>query len=317
MDSTPLTAPTGSAMTSLVPPLKFLRWFLSKGYAQGVFWAIMICLVSVTNDIFMRFLGERLPILEIVFFRFFFSLLSLAPFFALKNKNYFYTKNPGLHFWRAILGVGAIGATCFAVNNMPLSSNTVIMFTEPLFFLPCALIFLHEKVDMPRWLATFVGFLGILVIIKPGTVDFRLVSLVSVAAAVQFALLDVVAKKMVDKENTVTMLFYFSLGTTLAGLIPLPFIWMTPTWTELSLLFLLGIGANLIQVCLFRAFSATDASALMPFRYVEFIFSAFFGFLLFKEIPGMATLMGTALIIASTFYISFIETRKEAKRSKA
>lgn len=298
-------------------PLTPLQWFMKKGYAQGVFWALMICLVSVTNDIFMRFLGQRLPVWEIVFFRFLFSLLSLVPFLARKETNYFFTRRPGMHLLRAVLGVGAIGATCYAVNNMPLSSNTVIMFTEPLFFLPFAMIFLSEKVGIQRWIATLIGFAGILIVIKPGTADFKLVSLVSVAAAIQFSLLNVVAKKMVDTESSITMLFYFSLGTTLAGLIPLYFVWTAPTLYELGLLFLLGIGANLIQVCLFRAFSATDASALMPFRYVEFIFSAIFGFILFAEIPAKAVIAGTLLIIASTSYISYAETRREAKKLAA
>lgn len=276
---------------------------------------VMIALVSVSNDLLMRYLGH-LPKLEIVSFRFTFSLLSLLPFFMLRGHTYFHTKIPGLHVIRAVLGVCAIGACCYSVNLMPLSENTVIMFTEPLFFLPFAVLLLSEKVDKARWIATLIGFLGILVIVQPGTAAFRPVAMISVSAAILFALLDIVAKKMVTKEeNTITMLFYFSLGTTIVGLIPLPFIWETPSLAQLGLLFLLGIGANLIQVCLFCAFSATEASALMPFRYIEFVFSAFFGFLLYAEIPTVMALVGTALIIAGTFYISCVETRREARES--
>lgn len=86
-----------------------------------------------------------------------------------------------------------------------------------------------------------------------------------------------------------------------------------PTLNELGLLVLLGIGGNMIQVCLFRAFSATDASALAPFRYVEFIISALFGYLLFSQIPTVWILGGAALITLSTFYITIMETRKEKK----
>lgn len=296
-------------------PLRILSWFTSKGYAQGAFWMIMITLVSVSNDILMRYLGE-LPKFEIVSFRFTFSLLSLLPFLMIRGHHYLRTKIPGLHLMRAVLGVGAIGACCYSVNLMPLSENTVIMFTEPIFFLPFAVLLLRENVGKVRWLATLVGFLGILVVVQPGTTTFRPGTLIAVAAAVLFALLDIAAKKMVArKENTITMLFYFSLGTTLVGLIPLPFIWETPSLAQLGLLLLLGIGANLIQVCLFCAFSSTDASALMPFRYVEFIFSALFGFLLYHEIPTAMTLVGTAFIIAGTFYISYVETRKEAAQT--
>jgi S-adenosylmethionine uptake transporter len=294
-----------------MPILRVLRWFLGKGYAQGVFWFVMISVVSVSNDVLMRFLGYRLPILEVVFFRFLFSLVSLIPFLLWRGRHYFYTQNPKLHVWRAVLGVGALGAWAYSVSLMPLSENTVIMSAEPLFFMPFAVFLLRERVDAARWLATSLGFIGILIIVQPGTAAFRAVAFIPVMSAILFALLDIVAKKMVSKEHTITMLFYFSLGTTLAGLIPLPFIWETPYLGELGLLFLLGIGANLIQVCLFCAFSATEASALMPFRYVEFIFSALLGFLLFQEIPTLTTLLGSGLIIVSTFYISYVETRKE------
>jgi S-adenosylmethionine uptake transporter len=286
---------------------------MQKGYAQGVFWAIMICLVSVSNDVLMRLLGDNLHTAEIIFFRFLFSMVTVVPLMVSRGTELFITKRPVLHVLRAILGVGAIGACCFAVNIMPLSENTSIMFSQPLFFLPLAVILLKETVDLPRWIATMVGFLGLVLILQPGADTFRLVGLVSVAAALQFALLDILAKKMVATENTYSMLFYFAFGTTIGALIPALYFWKTPTLLELSLLILLGIGANLIQVCLIRAFSATDASALMPFRYVEFIFSALFGFLFFQEIPAQSILFGAALIIAASFYISYYESKKEAK----
>jgi S-adenosylmethionine uptake transporter len=289
-------------------------WFMQKGYAQGAFWAIMICLVSVSNDILMRLLGNKLHVAEIIFFRFLFSMVTVIPLMLSRGTELFITKCPFLHFLRAILGVGAIGACCLAVNIMPLSENTSIMFSQPLFFLPLAVLLLKEKVDLPRWMATIIGFLGLILILQPGTDTFKLVGLVSVAAALQFALLDILAKKMVSTENTYSMLFYFAFGTTLGALIPALYFWQTPTMVELGLLVLLGIGANLIQVCLIRAFSATDASALMPFRYVEFIFSALFGYLFFTEVPAQSILFGAALIIAATFYLSYYESKKESRK---
>lgn len=273
----------------------------------------MVCLVSVTNDILMRLLGHNLPEVEIVFFRFLFSMVTVTPLMFSKGKEVFRTKHPGLHFIRAVVGAGAIGASCFAVNNMPLSENTSIMFSQPLFFLPLAVFFLKESVDLSRWLATLIGFAGILIVVQPGSETFRLVALIPVTAAFLFATLDIMAKKMVATENTYNMLFYFAFGTTVCALIPALYYWKTPTLMELGLLVLLGIGSNLIQVCLIRAFSATDASALMPFRYVEFIFSAFFGLVIFGEVPAHYTLLGAALIIAGTFFISYHENKRAAR----
>lgn len=194
---------------------EFLGWFMKKGYLQGAFWAMMICFVSVWNDVLMRFLGERLHVAEIIFFRFLFSMVTVVPLMMSRGLTLFKTNHPHLHVFRAFLGVGAFAACCYAVNVMPLSENTTIMFSQPLFFLPLAVLFLKEKVDGPRWIATLFGFAGLVLIIQPGTETFHLVTLVPMAAALQFALLDILAKKMVVTENTYSMLFYFAFGTTI------------------------------------------------------------------------------------------------------
>ncbi len=299
-------------MNNALLSVPFFKWFVSKGYSQGVFWAVMISVVSVTNDVLMRFLGERLHPVEISFFRFFFSMVSILPLMVSSGSTLFKTQRPMMHVLRAVLGALALGLCCYSVNIMPLSENTTIMFCEPLFFLPLAYILLKEKVDAPRWIATIVGFIGLMIILRPGTDAFRVVAFVPMTAAILFALSNVMVKKMTG-EHASTMLFYFGVGTTLFALIPLPFFSEMPTLSELGLLVLLGIGGNMIQVCLFRAFSATEASALAPFRYVEFIISALFGYLLFSQIPTVWIFGGAALITLSTFYITIMETRKEKR----
>ncbi|MCE3230909.1 MAG: hypothetical protein K0R52_837 [Alphaproteobacteria bacterium] len=319
MSATPAHAPAlaedlAVAFAPPPQPPQSVNWFMRKGYPQGAFWAVMITLVSVTNDILMRLLGAGLDIIQISFFRFFFGMLAVIPLMLSHGSTLFKTSRPWMHFWRAILGVGAIGGACYSVNLMPLSDNTIIMSSQPFFFLPLAVIFLREKVDMSRWIAILIGFIGLLIMFQPGAEALRIVALVPITAAILFAMSDVVAKKMVATENTHSMLFYFAVGTTLITLVPAILVWQTPSWYQLGMLALLGIGGNLIQVCMIRAFSATDASALSPFRYVEFIFAALFGFLFFLEVPTLVTLTGATFIIAGTAYISYYETRKEQKK---
>lgn len=295
-------------LSSVLSPLS---WVMRKGYAQGAFWAVMICVVSVTNDVLMRLLGHRLDSMQIIFFRFFFSMLTVLPMVFSQGFSLLKTNRPGLHGLRALVGVGAIGACCYSVNLMPLAENTTIMFSQPLFFLPLAVFFLKEHVGKARWLATAVGFLGLILILQPGSETFRLVALIPMLAALLFASLDIMAKKMVATESTYAMLFYFAFGTTVCAFVPALFVWQTPTWSELGLLVLLGIGANLIQVCLIRAFSATEASGLMPFRYVELIFSTLFGYLFFSELPSISVLYGAPLIIFGAFYVTYMENKRE------
>ncbi len=307
-----MTSATLSSTTAQIP---FLGWFVRKGYLQGAFWAIMICVTSSTNDVLMCSLGERLHFVQIIFFRFLFSMLTVLPLMLRHQDNLFKTDQPKTHALRAIVGAIALGLCCLSVNIMPLSENTAIMFFEPIFFLIMAHFLLKETVDRSRWMATILGFVGLMVILEPGTASFRVEAFVPMGAAALFAYLCIMAKRMISTEHTLTLLFYFGLGTTIFAGIFLPFFWQTPTLRELFFLALLGVGANLIQVCLFRAYSATDASALAPFRYTEFIVAATFGFIFFGQVPELTIIIGAAVIGASAFYISYMETKKEAAKA--
>jgi S-adenosylmethionine uptake transporter len=165
-------------MSDALFSIPFFKWFVREGYVQGVFWAVMISVISVTNDVLMRFLGERLHPVEISFFRFFFSMISILPLMVTSGSTLFKTQQPMMHVLRAILGALALGLCCYSVNIMPLSEYTTIMFCEPLFFLPLAYILLKEKVDTPRWIATIIGFVGLMIILRPGTDAFRVVAFV-------------------------------------------------------------------------------------------------------------------------------------------
>jgi S-adenosylmethionine uptake transporter len=294
--------------------MNFFGWLNSRGFSQGAFWSVLTCFVSVSNDVIVKLVGTRLDGLEISFFRFLFSMLTVLPFMIAKGKVSFKTTNPSMHWWRAIVGVAAIALFTYGLIFVPLAEVTVFSFTQPLFFMPLAIIFLREKVSFGRWIAVILGFVGILVMIDPASPHFSFYVFFPMTAAFLFATLDLMAKKMVSNESTLTLLFYFALGTTIAGFIPALMVWKTPDLRELFWLFALGAGANLIQVCLFKAFSATEASSLAPFRYVELIFSAFFGFFLFSESIKMKTLLGAAIIITSTLYMSYFEVRRKRKQ---
>lgn len=314
-NTTTITPPSDLTITGktaeIIAYIPGLSWFFKRGYVQGVFWALMICLTSVSNDVLMRMMGERLAPLQIVFFRFLFSMIVVLPFMLPKGTALFKTSVPGQHVVRAIVGALAIVATCYSVNLMPLSENTTIMFAEPLFVLPLAALILKENVDRSRWIATGFGFIGLLIIVQPSSGTFQIAALFPMTAAFMFAVSNIISKRMVAREHVLTLLFYFGVGTTILAAFTLPFVWQTPTWREIFFLALLGGGANMIQVCMLRAFAATDASSLMPFRYTELLFSAAIGFLLFSEVPKLWILGGGAFIIASNFYITYREMKKE------
>ena len=298
-----------------------LSWYARKGYLQGIFWICLVALTSNTNDILMRLAGSSLPSMEIAFFRFFFATLTLLPVMLYYRKEgSFYTKRPSLHLLRSVLLFGAIACWTTGLTMVPLAAVSTFAQTTQLFVLPMAAVFLKERVGWQRALATTAGFAGILLIVfgHSGAQDVvsSLTSLNNgtlflIAAAMMFALSDILNKRFVVQESTLSMMFYIALGTTLFGLYPAYTVWQTPALSDLGILLLLGAGGNLILFFLLKAFAATDVSALAPFRYLELIFAGIFGFVIFQEIPGMWTLLGAAIIVPSTFAIAYYETHHQ------
>jgi S-adenosylmethionine uptake transporter len=191
---------------------------------------------------------------------------------------------------------------------------TTLSFTVPLFVLPLAAMFLRERVTWQRWAATIVGFIGILVIANPSSSSglfSGLPVMTLIAATLAFAALDIINKKIVIQETMLAMLFYSALGTSIISLPIAAMVWVMPDLIELLLLALLGIGANLILFCILKAFAATEVSALAPFRYVELVFSAIFGLMFFGELPTIQVLMGASIIVPSTLYLVYYESRQK------
>lgn len=291
-------------------------WFSSKGYLQGAFWMILMCVFSNLNDVLIKYLGMRLPGVEITFFRFFFSSIVLLPFILFYGKKVIVTHYPNIQFIRALLLVVAISFWCYGVISLPLTTTTTIGFTTPFFVLPLAKIFLKEHVGWQRGCATFFGFIGIVIILHPSGFGFNIMVLSLVISTIIFSVLDIINKKLLIKdENILSMIFYSALGATILAFIPAVMAWKTPIFQELLFLFLLGGGANLILFCLLKAYFATDVTAIQPFRYFELILSSIFGLIIFNELPNINNIFGSSIIVAATFYIAIYEMRYQYKKT--
>lgn len=293
-------------------------WLCAKGYYQGVFWVILVSLTSSGNDILMRFLGERLDAMQIAFCRFFFAVIILLPIMFYFGRSSFKTARPKLHVLRAVLGFFAVTLWCKGVYLSPLTNVSTIALTVPLFVLPLSYLILKEQVGSHRVWATIFGFLGILIITVPFSSNGYSFSIsigtaFLVASAILFALSDILNKFMVNHESSLAMLFYFALGTSIAGIVPAYLVWQVPTVNEFLLLFFLGFGGNFILYCLLKAFAAVDISALLPYRYLELIFATIAGFVIFSETISLNTLIGAIIVISATFYVAYYDVKKKTR----
>ena len=291
---------------------------LSK-YWMGIAFFFCQMLVSCTNDILSKFMGQRLDALEVTFFRFFFGLITLFPFVIAQKKSAFKTNQLFLNVIRGILGAISFFLYIDAVITLPLAEVVIILWTIPLFSLVLSSLFLKEKVTSLRWIATLIGFIGLTLTTtykSDSNFQFNLLYLIPIGASFLFALQDIVIKKMVTaEENRITMLFYFALITSIVTFVPAMKVWLTPTPFEFAMLLLLGIGGNLIQYFIFKAFSLVDVSAVAPYRYLELLVSAIFAFIFFFEIPGANVYIGAAILIPSTLYLGYNENKRKRKKS--
>lgn len=290
----------------------------NPSYYTAIFFLFCMMALSTLNDVISKFIGQRLHSLEVNFFRFLFSLITLIPFAIKKGIKVFATSQPKFNICRGILGALSFAFYVYSLTALPLVEVITILWTVPLFVLVLSHIFLHEKVNSSRWFATIFGFLGLAVITlynSNTTFSWKLIYIFPIIASLLFASQDVLIKKIISKDSKLTTLLYFAAITTFLTAIPTYFIWINPNIYELSLLFLLGISANLIQLCLFKAFTYAELSALAPYRYLEFIFSAIAGFIFFFEIPEYNVIIGATILIPSTLYLAYTEHRKKKASS--
>lgn len=281
----------------------------SSNYLRGVLWFILSLVISITNDVFAKHLGQNLHSVQITFLRFLFGTISLLPFMLYYGKKSFYTSRISLHVIRGGLLFCAIALWCFGLTQAPITVATTLTFIIPMFVLILARIFLNEKVTWARWLVTIIGFIGTTIVLEPTNVNFSPLMLLLVVATAMFATLDVINKKFVVKESMLAMLFYTALVTMLLGAIPALIVWKTPSMIQMIILFISGCAGNLLLFCLLKAFAATEASAIAPFRYIELVLSAGLGILVFNEIPTLALCLGSLIIIPCTLFLMYSETK--------
>jgi len=250
-----------------------------------------------------------LPPFQIVFLRFVSAAAVLLPLMVVKGAESFKSARIWMHFVRGSLLALGIGLWCYGLSLMPFASCVVVNNTMPFFKMLFAKIFLGEQVGKERWGASIGGFIGCLIIFNPTAATFDPRSLVLLLSAMCFAMLDIFNKKYSTSETIVSMLFYGSVSTAVVSAFRAWQTWVPVTSFQMGLFGLLGVGANLLLLCLLKGFQYVDASATCPYRYTEFVLSAVAGFFLFGEKPMASTLLGSCIILPSVIYCALVECR--------
>lgn len=269
-----------------------------------------VFLFTVMNTM-IKELSAGYPVNQIVFFRSAFALIPVGIAVAMNPAGLddLRTRRPWAHLWRGMFGATAMFLSFLSFALLPLGEAVALNFAAPLFLTALSVPLLAEKVGVHRWSAVGVGFVGVLVMVRPGADVLNLGALVALTAAFFQALAMIMLRQLGRSESPNATVTYFTLLTTIVCGVTLPFAWRTPdNWHDLSLLVGTGLFGGMAQLLLTRAYVAAPASVIAPFNYTSILWAALFGWMLWGEVPTAHVVAGAMVVAASGLYILYRET---------
>ena len=263
-----------------------------------LFFSFMDCLIKITADDF--------AVGQVMFCR---ALFGLIPIFFLipkkRIKNFYKTKYINLHFHRSFWGAIAMYSIFVGIRNLGLAEVTSMAFSGPIWVVIFSIIFLGEKIKVRRWIAVGLGFIGVLIISKPGFDNLNLYYIYPVIFTLGFAGVSIFIRKLTLVGEPVYLIaFYFTICSGTFGLLTLPFGgWIVPSIYDLGLLTLIGLFGSIANLLLTKSYQLAEVSLTTPLKYLSLVFAIIFGFYFFNESPTIYTLLGASLIVISSAII--------------
>ena len=273
----------------------------------GIIFMILGMFCLSVNDVTVKGLNSYFPVWEIVFFRALSGLiisLGLVSYFGI---NKIKTKKPIRHFIRAFSAVCCVVFYFFGLKYLFLSENVTIVHSAPILAAIIAVPILGEKLGIKRSVAILFGFAGVLIIVKPGTDLFKIVSIFPILSAIFMAVVYISTRSLMSTESSVSIIFYYSLALFITSLVFFPKDFLFPTWSQLILLFNLGIMGSLGHFFISQAAKYADVVVISPFEYTSFLFVTVMGYYFYNEIPTNSIYLGGLLIIISGLFIAYRE----------
>jgi drug/metabolite transporter (DMT)-like permease len=298
---------------------------------MNVFQAILLKLISAfllaSMSAMVRFLGEKYPVGQIVFFRSAFAIIPVVLIYAWRNElaAAVGTSRPFGHLGRGVISIGGMFLNFAALARLPIVDATAISFAAPLITVAMAAIFLKERVRIYRWSAVVVGFIGILVMLAP-YLDVKqhavaAASTLGLAFAITAAFCNagsvIQTRRLTETETTSSIVFYFSLICALAGLATWPLGWLSPSWPELAALVTIGLFGGVAHILLTESYRLAPASLVAPFDYTAMLWAFVLGYVFFHEVPTVHVFIGAAIIAAAGLFVIWRERALGLQRVRA
>jgi len=286
---------------------------------RGIAFVVASVFVFAVINAVVKWLVVRYPVAEIIFFRSSFALLPCGFLVATHGGlPVLRTRRLGEHVTRAALQFVSMMCIFTAFGLMPLADAVAITFSSPLFLTVLSIPLLGEKVRIHRWSAVVVGFVGVLIILPPGSGMLQGGALFALINAVMNASLTIAVRRMSVTEASTALVFYQTLTTAVIGLALLPFVWVTPSLADLLLFAAAGLFSGIGQYWWTQAYRFLPAAVAAPFSYTSMVWSLMLGYAVWGDVPTTAVLIGATIVVASGLYILYRETvRRTAKPALA
>ena len=261
-----------------------------------------VCAFSVM-DVIVKW-SDAYPVGQVLFFRGFCGMIPM--FFLIPRERYFdfyKTSRPFLHFKRCLAGLIAIVAIFIALRKLPLATVVSISFAAPIFTTIFSIFLLKEKVGFYRWLAVFVGFIGIIIISEPGYSSLNTNYLYPIVFCLGLSYVAIAIRQLSSTEPVWLIGLYFSFSIMIISFFTISQEWLMPNLNDLFLLSMVGILGGLANLWLTHSYKLSEVTLVTPLKYLALVFGIFFGYLIWDEVPSIKTLIGASLVIISSFII--------------
>ena len=280
---------------------------------KAIVFNLLAWIMLPIMDGFAKYLSTDLPVLQITWARYFFTVAFTLPImFLFYNKQLVWTDKPKLQFVRGMILLCANICFFYAISVISLAKALTLAFIAPLIVTAFSPMLLGEKVGLRRWTAVIIGFIGSLVVIRPGFVELNLASFAALGTGVMYGFYLIITRKLSTSDNPLlTLLLTGLVGAVIISCV-VPFIWVKPNFYQWSMMAGIGVFACIGHLFLILSLKYADASKLAPFSYFEIVTNIIIGYYFFNNFPDNWTFLGLFIIVLSGFYIS---RREIAKRS--
>jgi len=285
-------------------------------------FAILLILISVffgsTMGAFMKLAQTDLNVYTAGFFRFFLGLIIITPYILKSKFKVYKTKNFKVHLIRASLNLPAMLLGFAALTIVPFEKISALHFIVPFIVTILAVIFLKEKIHLYRISALFIGFIGMLVILRPGIIDVTIGIQMALLSSFIWAIVIVITKKLTESDSAMSILTYQYTFMAFLSFVLVLFFWSIPSLSSLIYIFLAACSGTILHIALNHAYKLVDVSMTQPFSFLGLVVASLYGYFLFDENPDMFTWIGSLIIFIGVTLIAYreIKLNKDLVRNK-